>query len=262
MPPAASTGTSPARATVSVTSTRVDTHPPCPPASPPCAMITSAPAASASSAWCRSITCCIQRIPASCARATRSAGTPMWKEITFGRAANVAANAASSKGRFWWFTANGRSVRLRRRRHCSRRSSGERRAVPRLPSPPARLTAAARSTCSHGPKGAATTGTVMPSRSQTGVRITGRAPFRYGVGAPCLVCGSQVAVAARVRGTSIGRGDVPPPRCALPISVPPMPTSRGDLPGVARPDGLWCTPRDTGRVLGRLVRMHVQKGPQ
>ena len=36
-------------------------------------------------------------------------GTPMWKEITLGRAANVAANAASSKGRFWWFTANGRS---------------------------------------------------------------------------------------------------------------------------------------------------------
>ena len=87
IPPAAATGIAPARSTTSGTSTIVPTQPPWPPASPPWATTTSAPAASAASAWPRSTTCWIQRMPSAWARATSSSSTPMWNEIAAGASA-------------------------------------------------------------------------------------------------------------------------------------------------------------------------------
>ena len=85
-------------------------------------------------------------MPASWARAMRSAGTVMWNEIARGCASSVAANAASSNGRIVWLIANGRSVSSRSRRHWACSSGTVRRPVPRLPSAPASHTAAASST--------------------------------------------------------------------------------------------------------------------
>ena len=113
-------------------------------------------------------------MPASWARAIRSPGTVMWNEIARGAASSVAANAASSNGRLVWLTANGRSVSSRSRSHWARSSSTVRRPVPRLPSAPASQSAAARSTCSHGPNGAPMIGVSMPSSPQRGVRSTPR----------------------------------------------------------------------------------------
>ena len=162
IPPAASTGTSPATSTTSGTSTIVETKPPLPPPSPPIATSTSAPAASDSSAWRRSITCWIQRMPASCARAISSGATPRWNEIAAGPNSSVAAKASSSNGRVVWLIANGRSVSARSRSHSARSSPALRTAVPRLPSPPAWHTAADSSTWFHGPNGAQTIGTLDP----------------------------------------------------------------------------------------------------
>jgi len=94
----------------------------------------------------------------------------MWKEMAAGWASRVAAKASSLNGRPVWLTANGRSVSDLSRAHCSRSSPGDRIAVPTLPSAPDSQTAAARSTSSHGPKGASTIGTEMPNRSHKRVR--------------------------------------------------------------------------------------------
>src|SRR5262245_65566424 len=53
----------------------------------------------------------------------------------------------------------------------ARISSADRRAVPSVPSPPAFETAAASPTDDQGPSEPWITGTSMPSRSQSGVRI-------------------------------------------------------------------------------------------
>jgi hypothetical protein len=148
----------------------VEIQPELPPASLPCATRTSEPASSASSAACLSPTVWIHKIPRSCARAIKSAGTPIWNEIAAGWAWRVAAKASSLNGRPVWLTAKGRSVRDLRRAHCSRSSPEDRMAVPRLPSAPDSHTAAAKSTSSHGPKGASKIGTEMPNKSQKRVR--------------------------------------------------------------------------------------------
>src|SRR5262245_48350078 len=137
-------------------------------------MRTSTPAATDSSASRRSTTCWIQRMPASWARAIRSAGTTMWKEIAAGVASSVASNAASSNGRLVWLTANGRSVSSRSRAHWARSSGTLRRPVPRLAMAPRPNSAAAGSTRPHGPNGAPMIGVSMPSSPQRGVRSTPR----------------------------------------------------------------------------------------
>jgi hypothetical protein len=124
----------------------VETHPALPPASPPWAITTSAPAAIACSAAATSPTVCSHLMPWSCACWIRSAGIPMWKEIAAGPNASVAAKASGSKGRPVWLIAKGRSVRSRSSAHWARNSGTVRTAVPRLPNPPAWHTAAARST--------------------------------------------------------------------------------------------------------------------
>ena len=45
--------------------------------------------------------CCIHRLPARWARSTRSPGSPMWYEITAGRASKVASNASGLNGLGW-----------------------------------------------------------------------------------------------------------------------------------------------------------------
>src|SRR3954469_16476146 len=65
--------------------------------------------------------------------------------------------------------ANGPSVSSRSRAHCARSSGSDRTAVPKAPIPPASQTAAASSTCSHGPKAALKTGTSIPRSSHNGV---------------------------------------------------------------------------------------------
>ena len=75
IPPAATTGTSPATSTTAGTRAMVEIQPELPPASLPCATRTSEPASSASSAARLSPTVWIHRIPRSCARAIKSAGT-------------------------------------------------------------------------------------------------------------------------------------------------------------------------------------------
>lgn len=169
IPPAAMTGTDPATSTTSGTSTIVETKPAWPPASPPWAMITSAPAETASTAWSRFTTCWIHRMPSECARSIRSRGTDRWNEIAAGRNSSVASKASGLNGRTAWLIAKGRSVSPRSRSHCGRSSSTPRTAVPTLPMPPASDTAAAISTWSHGPNGADMIGTPIPSRSQAGV---------------------------------------------------------------------------------------------
>ena len=91
-------------------------HPAFPPASPPWATRTSAPAATACSAAATSPTVWIHRMPESWARAMRSAGMPMWKLIAAGANRRVASNASASNGRPVWLTAKGPSVRSRT--HC------------------------------------------------------------------------------------------------------------------------------------------------
>ena len=174
IPPAATTGTAPARSTSSGTSTIVPTQPPWPPASPPWATSTSAPAASAASACSRSITCWIHRQPAAWARSISSGMTPMWNEIAGGAKRSVASKASSSNGRMVWLIANGRSVRSRSWCHWASSSGTERTAVPSAPSPPASHTASASSTWSHGPKGAHRIGASIRSSSHSGVRSTTR----------------------------------------------------------------------------------------
>jgi hypothetical protein len=80
----------------------------------------------------------------------------------------------------------------RSRRHCSSSSGTGRTAVPRLPRAPARQTAAASSTESHGPNGAAMTGTSMPSTTHSRVR--------GGLGEP----GDGAGVPERVRELGVG----------------------------------------------------------
>src|SRR5215471_16172213 len=107
----------------------------------------------------------------------RSGGIPMWNEMAAGRSSSEAAKASLLKGRPVWLITNGRSVNERSRAHCSRSSSLDRTAVPRLPRAPAFETAAASSTWSQGPNGARTMGTSTPS---SGHRLVRSMSSRYG----------------------------------------------------------------------------------
>jgi len=140
------------------------------------------PAARAASAPSTSPTVCSHKMSRSCARAIRSAGTPMWNEIAAGPNFGVAWRGPSLKGRPVWLIANGRSGS---RAHCSRSSPVVRTAVPTLPNATASQTAPASRTSSHGPNGASTIGTSIPSRSQNPVcspvppRFDGFYHYRY-----------------------------------------------------------------------------------
>lgn len=72
MPPAATTGTRATASTTCGTSTIVLQAPPKPPATPPWAMITPAPASTPSVACAALCTCWTTRLPASCTRAMRT----------------------------------------------------------------------------------------------------------------------------------------------------------------------------------------------
>ena len=108
--------------------------------------------------------CARDPAPPAIAHVEGDRGRPLLQGQTHGR--RPGRTAASG-----WSTANGRSVRSRRAPPLglAARPAGRARGAEGCPGPPASQTAAASSTASQGPKGAAITGTSIPSRSHSGV---------------------------------------------------------------------------------------------
>src|SRR6516164_7088564 len=182
MPPAATTGTGTTASTTRGTRAKVETSPATwPPASTPCATITSMPAAAARSAsateptWWKTLT------PPACARPTYGVGSPQKNERTGTRSSRQTATWSSAGKCRIRFTPNGLSVSARTRRISRRKSGGGHSWACRMPSPPALLTAATRSgPVRSGPIGAAMMGCSIPSMWQRFVFMTTSATGQQG----------------------------------------------------------------------------------
>ncbi len=112
IPPAASTGTGATRSTTAGTNASVD-HPrraPCPPASVPCATITSAPTSTACRASARSVTWMIKVVPDRRTISANGRGSPNESMTARGSGRSAYSTAPGSIAQLWNPTPHGREV--------------------------------------------------------------------------------------------------------------------------------------------------------
>ena len=171
IPPAATTGVPAARSTTWGTRAIVPTKPLCPPASLPWAMMTSTPRSTACRAWSTSMHL-LDPENADIVGAGHQLARVTQMERNGGRAGGQGRGERGLVERPGLVVDDERAVGQGTEPAplLSQLGSG-RTAVPRLPSPPARQTAAASSTESQGPNGAPMIGRAMSRRSQNRVCI-------------------------------------------------------------------------------------------
>src|SRR6266545_321989 len=182
IPPEASTGTGPTASTAAGSSSQIEVVPlTWPPASIPCAITASTPAAAAARASGSEPTCTKTLTPWRCASFTNGAGGPQNSTSSGTRASIDAAipsptkarssseECGSSKSAMMTLTPNGRSVRSRTAAMRRRSSSAGTPLPPSTPQPPAPETAATSSGPAEIPKPTEKIGYLMPSAWQSGV---------------------------------------------------------------------------------------------
>ena len=121
IPPAASTGVGAARSTTTGTNGSVDRprRAPCPPASVPCATITSAPRSTACLASSRSVTWMISAAPAARMGGGNGRGSPKDSITARGPCASACSTVPTSTDQLWKPTPHGRLVPLRHDRQLA-----------------------------------------------------------------------------------------------------------------------------------------------
>src|SRR5207253_1317246 len=180
MPPEASTGTGLIDSTTAGSSVQIDVVPlTCPPASTPCAITASTPAAAAAFASSSEPTWMMMRTPCRCASSTYGAGSPQ-KSTTAATRSVIAAftcwrvtalsSSEASRSSMMKLTPKGRVVRSRIRPISAGMASARNDDAPTTPKPPALETAAARSGPAPVPMPAENIGYSIPRSRQRGVR--------------------------------------------------------------------------------------------
>lgn len=171
IPPAARTGVGAARSATSGTNGIVDRprRAPCPPASVPCATMTSAPIRTACLASARSVTWRISAAPARRTGATNALGSPKDNITACGRHVSACSTAATSIAQVRKPTPQGRSVRSATIRSSWSIQSGSPLPPPSTPRPPPLETAAVSAPPADPPIGAEAIGCCTASRSVNAV---------------------------------------------------------------------------------------------